>query len=91
MASPPQKIGDLALNHSEPRTYLENLKSTIGFTQAFNVSGGAAMSVPLSVSGSGLPIGIQFAGPLNADRLLFQLAAQLERAQPWDQHLPVES
>jgi amidase len=46
------------------------------------------MSVPLHWCESGLPLGVQFVAPHGGEGLLFQLAGQLERAQPWLQHQP---
>jgi amidase len=37
------------------------------------------MSVPLHMSESGLPIGMQFTGRMGDEETLFNLAAQLER------------
>ncbi len=58
------------------------------FTAQFNMTGQPAISVPLGWSPDGLPIGIQFAGKMNADGLLLRLARQLEVAQPWVQRRP---
>jgi amidase len=58
------------------------------FTPLFNVTGGAAMSVPLHHDAQGLPIGVQLAGPIGADAKLLALAAQLEQARPWAHRLP---
>lgn len=52
-------------------------------TQLFNQTGQPAMSVPLYVSGDGLPIGTQFVARFGGEATLFRLAAQLERARPW--------
>jgi amidase len=41
------------------------------------------MTVPLAWSQGGLPIGIQFVGPMAGEDLLFRLASQLETARPW--------
>lgn len=55
------------------------------FTPLFNITGQPAMSVPLYWDRQGLPIGIHFAGRYADEATLFQLARQLEQAQPWDQ------
>lgn len=61
-------------------------------TPLYNLTGQPAMSVPLYWMQSGLPVGAQFAGRMNDEVTLLQLAAQLERAQPWrDRRPPVWS
>ena len=57
------------------------------YTEIFNVTGQPAVSLPLAVSASGLPIGIQFAAPLGDDARLISLAAWLERERPWNERL----
>ena len=46
------------------------------------------MSVPLTWSDAGLPIGIHFAAKFGEDELLMSLAADLERARPWFHRRP---
>ena len=41
------------------------------------------MSVPLGRGRDGLPIGSQFAAAKGQERLLYELAYELEQAQPW--------
>jgi len=53
------------------------------YTEVFNATGQPAVSLPLSVSRSGLRIGIQFAARLGNDAELLALAAWLEREMPW--------
>jgi amidase len=65
------------------RTYFERLTGIVGFTPIQNASGQPAMSVPLHWSKSGLPIGSHFATRIGEDRLLLELAYQLEAAYPW--------
>jgi Asp-tRNA(Asn)/Glu-tRNA(Gln) amidotransferase A subunit family amidase len=65
----------------------ENL-GWVPYTQLANITGRPAISVPLHWTPAGLPLGVQFIGPLGADGLLLQLAAQLEQANPWAQRHP---
>jgi amidase len=53
------------------------------YTALQNVTGQPSMSVPLHWSAGGLPIGVMFSGRFGEDALLFRLAGQLEKAQPW--------
>jgi amidase len=65
----------------------ENLRH-VPYTQLANLTGRPAMSVPLHWTAGGLPLGVQFVGPLGGEGTLFSLAAQLERAQPWAHREP---
>ncbi|MFD5700963.1 amidase [Streptomyces lasiicapitis] len=58
------------------------------FTQLANITGRPAMSVPLYRTPQGLPLGVQFGGPLGSEGMLLALAAQLESAAPWDRERP---
>ncbi len=57
------------------------------YTELFNVTGQPAISVPLGMSASGLPIGVQFAAALGNDARLLNLAAWCERERPWASRL----
>ncbi|MDR6959931.1 amidase [Pseudomonas brassicacearum] len=67
---------------------LERYHGYSPFTAVFNASGQPAMSVPLSWSSNGLPMGAHFAGRFGEESTLLALAAQLERAQPWRGRVP---
>ncbi|WP_108989820.1 amidase [Streptomyces coelicoflavus] len=69
--------------------WIERLNDHSPFTMAFNVAGTPAMSVPVTAdTGTGLPIGMQFAAGYGREDLLFRLAGQLEGAQPWSGRTP---
>ena len=54
------------------------------YTAPVNFSGCPAMSVPLGRSRStGIPIGSHFIAAKGAERLLYELAYELEESQPW--------
>lgn len=57
-------------------------------TPVANLTGRPAMSVPLHWTPQGLPLGVQFIGPLNGEVWMLQLAAQLEAARPWFKRVP---
>lgn len=65
----------------------ENM-TPVPFTQLANLTGVPAMSVPLHWTADGLPLGVQFVGRMGDEATLLQLAAELERAQPWFERLP---
>lgn len=69
-------------------TLHERVVTFAAFTAPMNVAGAASMSVPLSWSPSGLPVGSMFSGKRGDDGLLFQLALQLEAARPWVGRVP---
>jgi Asp-tRNA(Asn)/Glu-tRNA(Gln) amidotransferase A subunit family amidase len=81
LGSPAIPVGALRGNSLEG--YAERLFAFMPNTQAFNLTGQPAMSVPLSTSADGLPIGLQFVARTGEEALLFRLAGQLEKTRPW--------
>ncbi|MFB7594054.1 amidase [Streptomyces sp. NPDC056160] len=70
--------------------WLRRLFDLSPFTTVFNVAGTPAMSVPVTAdTGTGLPVGMQFAAGYGREDRLFRLAAQLEQASPWRERTPV--
>ncbi len=53
-----------------------------------NITGQPSMSVPLSWSPSGLPVGTLVTGRFGDEATLFRLAGQLEAARPWSERRP---
>jgi amidase len=63
------------------------LMGILKFTAAVNFAGCPAMSAPLTWnSEAGLPIGTHFVAARGNDRMLYELAYELEEAQPWRNH-----
>jgi amidase len=73
---------------SPPVEHLALAADFAAFTPLMNVSGAASMSVPLNWSKSGLPIGSMFSAKRGDDAMLFELAYELEAANPWIDRLP---
>jgi amidase len=71
-----------------PEVMLDRLRTYVSYTPVYNVTGLPAMSVPLGLSPSGLPIGSHFASRLGNDRMLFELAYELEQSAPWAERWP---
>ena len=69
-------------------TLHERVSRNVAFTPLQNITGQPGMSVPMDWAPDGLPVGVHFAAGVNRDDMLFQLAYQLEAAQPWAQRLP---
>ncbi len=80
LGSPAIPIGWIT---EQPQLIGERLFAFMPNTQAFNNTGQPAMTVPLAMSRSGLPIGVQFVARMGAESTLLRLAGQLERASPW--------
>ncbi len=87
LATPPVKHGEICLTGTAQQV-IDGLLEFIPCTQMANWTGQPAMSVPLSQTHSGLPLGTQFMGRFGDEATLFRLAGQLEKAHPWDAHRP---
>src|SRR5439155_5635159 len=58
------------------------------FTLPHNILGIPAMSLPLAMHSSGLPIGVQLGAKAAEEHVVLQLAAALEEAKPWAGRVP---
>ncbi len=67
----------------DPRTHLVRLLRYVSVTPLHNIAGAPAISLPLATSRNGLPIGIHLAADVGQERLLLELALELEEAQPF--------
>ena len=87
LATPPAPLGAVALDQSAA-AYGAAVGAYSPFTALYNQTGAPAMSVPLHWTSDRLPVGVQFAGRIGEEALLFSVAAELERAQPWASRRP---
>jgi amidase len=83
LAGPPPKLGALSGADSTDR-----LREIFQYTTQFNMSGQPAISLPLHMSKSGLPMGVQFVSAPYREDVLIRLASQLEAAAPWSARRP---
>lgn len=88
LGKPPVPVG--TFNPADPDTeaYMAGMFEFIPFTPLFNITGQPGVSVPLWWTRDDVPVGVQFVSRMGRDGLLYQLAGQLERAQPWADRRP---
>ena len=80
-AQPPPLIGTMSTDRPAAVHFAE-LFSVSPFAGIFNVTGGAALSVPLGLDQRGLPVGIHLGAAIGDDELILTLGEQLENARP---------
>ncbi|HNS87190.1 MAG TPA: amidase, partial [Parvularculaceae bacterium] len=79
LAAPPVKLGylDTGLSYEE---HMARVADYAQFTGLYNIVGAPAISLPLSMSSAGLPIGAMFGAKKGEERTLLELAYELEEA-----------
>ena len=80
-------------NLSKPGVGWENLIAQLfqvpcQYTIPHNIMGTPAISLPLAMHSSGVPIGVQIAAKPAAEHVVLQLATALEEAMPWKSRIP---
>ena len=71
-----------------PEEFLAHEERPCQFMVVYNVTGQPALSLPLAMHSSGLPIGVQLGARHSEEHLLIQLGAALEEAMPWRDRTP---
>jgi amidase len=88
MTIEPPRVGLLEAVHAGAGVPILEIVAMAAFTAIFNITGQPAVSLPLHVAESGLPVGVQIvAGPWQ-DAALIRVASQLEQADPWSHRHP---
>jgi amidase len=84
----PLPVGLINVDDPNARLADPRIPAFAHYNPLYNVSGQPAISLPLQVSKSGLPIGMLFGARYGEEATLLHLAAQLETAQPWHDRQP---
>lgn len=82
LGTPAPALGDLGPD-VDFRTHMLRLLPFAAFTAVQNVSGAPAISVPAGLTDDGLPLAVQLAGRVGDERMLLELAYELEASSPW--------
>ena len=91
-AKVPEPHGNYNLWRTDVDTdnYVEELLAVpTQFTVPHNIMGTPAISLPLAMHSSGLPIGIQLGARFANEHILLQLESTLEQAMPWRDRIPL--
>lgn len=85
-----QPHGQYGLNLAglSPEEYLVLADEPVQFAFPYNIAGAPAISLPLAMHSSGLPIGVQLGAGPACEHLLVSLGAALEELAPWDGQVP---
>ena len=73
---------DVGLN-VPPQTSQANIVSWVRYTYPFNLTGQPGASLPVGLTGDGLPVGLQLVAKSFRESDIFRLAAAFEAARPW--------
>jgi len=71
-----------------PQAYMAHIFRQIQFCFPHNVMGTPAISLPLAMHSSGLPIGVQLGARAAEEHVVLQVAAVLEREMRWEKGVP---
>ena len=91
LADAPPLLGSWATDGSDIDRHLARIAALEPYGLLANAAGVPAISVPRGLDRAGLPLAVQFIGPLGSDVLLLQLARFFERAEPWSSPFNADS
>lgn len=86
--SPPHGLYGLNIEGMEAAEYLVYGDKPVQYCFMYNVMGAPAISLPLAMHSTGLPIGIQFGAKPQQDERLLEIGALLEEVMPWKDRAP---
>ncbi|MGH3636668.1 MAG: amidase, partial [Mycobacterium sp.] len=82
VADEPPRIGYLDPT-ADYRQVIERLQDWVAFTPLHNVTGEPSISLPLTQSAEGLPVGMMLSADIGQEARLLELGYELEEARPW--------
>lgn len=89
MSEPPARIGWITSTADDPYRALRRGGATVAYAGVVaNLTGNPAMSVPMTWTADGLPVGIHVLGRFGDEATLVRLATQLEASRPWADRIP---
>jgi amidase len=89
MSTPPAQIGWISSTTDDPFRALRRGGQTVAYAAVVaNLTGNPAMSVPMTWTADGLPMGIHVLGRFGDEATLIRLASQIETAHPWSDKVP---
>lgn len=87
LRQPPVALGELAPTQ-EFGQVMRAMFDYVSYTPLHNMTGHPAISLPLFTTADGVPVGSMFASAHGGEDKLFELAFELEEAQPWRHRWP---
>lgn len=92
LATVPPKLGELVPDDDNLLDGILRQSTMAAYTAPFNMTGQPGVSLPLTWSDEGLPIGSQLIAATGGEDLLLRVSAQVEQARPWaDRRPPVSA
>ena len=89
MSAPPAPIGWISSTTDDAFRAWRRGGQTVAYAaMTANVTGNPAMSVPMTWTAEGLPMGIHVLGRFGDEATLIRLASQIETARPWADKVP---
>ncbi|MEQ8666555.1 MAG: amidase [Rhodospirillales bacterium] len=86
--APAHGLYGLSVPDMDVAEYIVYADKPVQFCFMYNVMGAPAISLPLAMHSSGLPIGVQLGARPQRDEVLIGLGALLEQAMPWHDRIP---